>query len=271
MPSTVRIPHQEPKNFLRTEDDVIDTEIFKISETPLTEVHLKNKDIQKPQEKSQTPCQQPNTKVGANYFSALPESHYESAMGWHESSSKHLEDIFKQAYSYESQTKYDNIATEAPINEIIVKLATLRNEPPKNQEKLDIKPELVKIYEEFEIENANLTSNQKTKLTELLVLYQDIWDRRKRERPLEWTTLTTHQIKVDDPPIRVQPQRTNPVKDHIIWKHINQMALQKVIKPSKSPWASPILLADKKNDKIQFYIDFCTLNNVTMKDAYSLP
>ena len=204
-----------------TEDNVTDTEIFEISETPLTEVHLKDKDIQKPQEKSQTPCQQLNAKVGANYFSALPESYYESAMGWHESSSKHLGDIFKQTYSYESQIKYDDIATEAPINEIIAKLATLRNEPPKNQEKLDIKPELVKTYEEFGIKNADLTSNQKTKLTELLVSYQNIWDKRKRERPLEWTTLTTHQIKVDGPPIRVQPWRTNPVENHIIWKHIN--------------------------------------------------
>ena len=103
-------------------------------------------------------------------------------MGWHESSSKHLEDIFKQAYSYESQTKYNNIATEAPINEIIAKLATLRNEPPKNQEKLDIKPELVKTYEEFGIKNVYLTSDQKTKLAELLASYQDIWDRRKRKR-----------------------------------------------------------------------------------------
>ena len=38
-----------------TENNVIDTEIFEISETPLTKIHLKNKDIQKPQEKPQTP------------------------------------------------------------------------------------------------------------------------------------------------------------------------------------------------------------------------
>ena len=107
-----------------------------------------------------------------------------------------MKDIFKQAYSYESQTKYNDIATEAPINEIIVKLATLRNEPPKNQEKLALKLELVETYEEFRIKNANLTSDEKTKLAELLALDQDIWDKRKREGPLKWTTLTTDQIKV---------------------------------------------------------------------------
>ena len=49
------------------------------------------------------------------------------------------------------------------------------------------------------------------------------------------------------------------------------MALRKVIKPSKSPWASPILLADKKNGKIRFCIDFRALNKVTKKDSYPLP
>ena len=49
------------------------------------------------------------------------------------------------------------------------------------------------------------------------------------------------------------------------------MVKRKVIQPSTSPWASPILLADKKNGKIQFYVDFHHLNNVTKKDAYPLP
>ena len=49
------------------------------------------------------------------------------------------------------------------------------------------------------------------------------------------------------------------------------MVKRKVIQLSTSSWASPILLADKKNGKIQFCVDFCHLNNVTKKDAYPLP
>ena len=48
------------------------------------------------------------------------------------------------------------------------------------------------------------------------------------------------------------------------------MVKRKVIQPSTSPWASPILLANKKNGKIRFYVDFHHLNNVTKKDAYPL-
>ena len=49
------------------------------------------------------------------------------------------------------------------------------------------------------------------------------------------------------------------------------MVKRKVIQPSTSPWALPILLADKKNGKIQFCVDFHYLNNVTKKNAYPLP
>ena len=44
-----------------------------------------------------------------------------------------------------------------------------------------------------------------------------------------------------------------------------------MIRSSTSPWASPILLADKKNGKVRFCIDFRRLNNVTKQDAYPLP
>ena len=44
-----------------------------------------------------------------------------------------------------------------------------------------------------------------------------------------------------------------------------------VIRPSRSAWASPILLADKANGKVRFCIDFRRLNKVTKQDSYPLP
>ena len=49
------------------------------------------------------------------------------------------------------------------------------------------------------------------------------------------------------------------------------MAERKVIRKSTSPWASPVLLADKKNGKVRFCIDYRKLNDVTVKNAYPLP
>uniref|UniRef100_A0A0A9WGS4 RNA-directed DNA polymerase n=2 Tax=Lygus hesperus TaxID=30085 RepID=A0A0A9WGS4_LYGHE len=49
------------------------------------------------------------------------------------------------------------------------------------------------------------------------------------------------------------------------------MVEQGVIEPSKSPWASPIVLVPKKDGTTRFCIDYRRLNSVTKKDSYALP
>ena len=44
-----------------------------------------------------------------------------------------------------------------------------------------------------------------------------------------------------------------------------------IIRPSTSPWASPIILVKKKDETRRLVVDFGRLNSVTLKDSYPLP
>src|SRR5688572_19372253 len=54
-------------------------------------------------------------------------------------------------------------------------------------------------------------------------------------------------------------------------QHIDELLKEGIIRKSKSPWASPVILAKKKEGKFRFCGDFRKLNNVMTKDSYLLP
>ncbi len=54
-------------------------------------------------------------------------------------------------------------------------------------------------------------------------------------------------------------------------QHLKEMLEAGAIRKSESPYSSNVVLVRKKDGSLRFCIDFRKLNNLTIKDAYSLP
>lgn len=78
-------------------------------------------------------------------------------------------------------------------------------------------------------------------------------------------------VDADGPPIKQRPYRQPLTKRHIVDAEIDKMLKQGVIRPSVSPWASPITLVPKKDGLTRFCVDFRRVNAQTWKDCYPLP
>jgi hypothetical protein len=72
-------------------------------------------------------------------------------------------------------------------------------------------------------------------------------------------------------PVKDNPRRCNPWKEKEIAAHVEQMVKNGIAEESRSPWASPVVLAKKKDGSWRFCVDYRKLNSLTRKDAYPLP
>ena len=82
------------------------------------------------------------------------------------------------------------------------------------------------------------------------------------------------QMMVDTggaPPKKQRPYRLPFAAREEVARQIKKMEDAGVIRPSKSPWASPIVLVRKKDGTHRFCVDDRALNAVTTPDTFPLP
>ena len=91
------------------------------------------------------------------------------------------------------------------------------------------------------------------------------------EDDLGCTPLLEHTIETHGPPLHQPYRRQNPAVRREEVAQVQQMLASDVIRPSNSPWASPVVMVKKKDGSLRFCFDFCQLNAATVKDAHPLP
>ena len=131
----------------------------------------------------------------------------------------------------------------------------------------DRKAKLTAILEE---EAMPLTHAEKEKLLHVLLEHHDAFALDEKERGE--TDLAPFKIDTGDAPARKQPARRIPfaVREEVN-RQLKRMMETRVIQPSHSPWASPIVLVKKKDGNVRFCVDYRALNAVTKADTFPLP
>lgn len=116
----------------------------------------------------------------------------------------------------------------------------------------------------------NLSPEEVKQAVELLQKHSTVFS--QGEGDLGCTTLVEHEIPLmDEAPVRQRYRRLPPSQYEQVKAHIQQLLDHGVVRPSCSPYSSPIVVVFKKNGEIRLCVDYRLLNAKTRKDAYPLP
>ncbi|MES9881558.1 MAG: reverse transcriptase domain-containing protein [Sedimenticola sp.] len=122
----------------------------------------------------------------------------------------------------------------------------------------------------YETASIGRPGEEKERIATTLINFQESFS--KDEYDLGLTNLIEHSIDVGGHVPIKQPPRRVPLAFAAEEENvIKEMQKQGIIRPSTSPWASPICLVKKKSGKIRPCIDYRRVNAITTKDAYPLP
>ena len=72
-------------------------------------------------------------------------------------------------------------------------------------------------------------------------------------------------------PISKQPYKMSVEELKELKKQLTELQEAGYIRPSSSPWGAPVLFVQKKEGSQRMYVDYRTLNDVTVKNKYPLP
>ena len=159
---------------------------------------------------------------------------------------------------YNSVTLEPNakIVTVMSMTDIVTKTVESNNNPA--------------IVEDLNFSSTNLMSQQQADLHGFLNEFSDVFS--MSDSDLGRTNVLEHSIDTQGhQPIYKRPYRIPETQRKVVDVHVKDVANRGIIRPSKSPWSSPIVLVGKKDGSTRFCVDYRKLNSVTHKDVYPLP
>jgi hypothetical protein len=118
-----------------------------------------------------------------------------------------------------------------------------------------------------------LNKVQGTSLSEIGIVweYPDVFPEELPGMPPDRDIEFMIELLPGMPPISKRPYRM-PVNELVeLKKQIAELQSKGFVHPSSSPWGAPVLFVEKKDETQQMCVDYCSLNEVTIKNKYPLP
>ena len=122
----------------------------------------------------------------------------------------------------------------------------------------------------LDIDCSDFSPEIEQKIASVFMQYKDVFC--QDDDDLGLTNVTSHKIPtIDDIPVRLPHRRIPPNLLPEVRDLVNKLLRQKVIKPSVSAYAAPVVLVRKKDGTLRLCVDYRKLNEKTVRDAYPLP
>ena len=134
----------------------------------------------------------------------------------------------------------------------------------------DFKKELERLPFELNIGDAPLTRDQQARLIDVIYSHTEVFS--LFDGDLGFCDVLKHSIPTTtDKPVYL-PHRQIPVQlQSEVRKCLDNWLKQGIIRPSKSPYASQVVIVRKKTGEIRLCVDFRKLNAISIRDSFPLP
>ena len=134
----------------------------------------------------------------------------------------------------------------------------------------DFKKELERLPFELNIGDAPLTRDQQARLIDVIYNHTEVFS--LFDGDLGFCNVLKHSIPTTtDKPVYL-PHRQIPVQlQSEVRKCLDNWLKQGIIRPSKSPYASQVVIVRKKSGEIRLCVDFRKLNAISIRDSFPLP
>ena len=134
----------------------------------------------------------------------------------------------------------------------------------------DFKKELERLPFELNIGDAPLTREQQARLIDVIYDHTEVFS--LFDGDLGFCDVLKHSIPTTtDKPVYL-PHRQIPVQlQSEVRKCLDNWLKQGIIRPSKSPYASQVVIVCKKTGEINLCVDFRKLNAISIHDSFPLP